>query len=273
MLIQNKNISSSVQLLSCEEPEAGFSAHIHEDYCIWLNSGGAELYEYKGNSYTLSAGQFGVLSPGEVHANKGLEGCCRHLQTFYISQEYMNHCAEELGLSAELVFDGKICTDKELFNKLSAVHKYLFTIDDAEGLCGDELLFSNISELLMRHGKDVSRTRPQVWREPDNVFWVEQAKEYFKYNLEEECSLEALARRLGCSRFQLIRNFKKQTGMTPHAYLMQLRVERGRLLLLNGETIPSVALAVGFSDQSHFTRIFRRTWGVTPGAYVRAVSA
>jgi len=75
------------------------------------------------------------------------------------------------------------------------------------------------------------------------------------------------ARGAGVSQFQLLRSFKRRYGSPPHAYGLQVRVERGRQLLRSGFTVAQTAAATDFTDQSHFTRHFRRIWGVTPGQY------
>lgn len=71
------------------------------------------------------------------------------------------------------------------------------------------------------------------------------------------------------SRFQFVRTFARRFGLPPHAFQVHLRVERGRELLRRGFGAAEVAMMVGFADQSHFTRHFRRIWGITPAAYAR----
>jgi AraC-like DNA-binding protein len=71
----------------------------------------------------------------------------------------------------------------------------------------------------------------------------------------------------GLSPCHFLRVFKHQTGMPPHRYHLNLRLERGRRLLRQGCEIADVAARTGFADQSHFTRHFRRFFGVTPGRY------
>jgi AraC family transcriptional regulator len=69
----------------------------------------------------------------------------------------------------------------------------------------------------------------------------------------------------------LTRLFKKATGLTPHRYLIMIRVDRARRLLLStDESIAEVAAHVGFADQSHLNRHFKRIVGITPGAFVLA---
>ena len=80
-------------------------------------------------------------------------------------------------------------------------------------------------------------------------------------------SLDLLARESELGRYQLIRAFRAATGLTPHAYLLNARVNRGRQLLNQGQALAEVAYQLGFADQSHFQRVFKAHVGVTPGQY------
>lgn len=79
--------------------------------------------------------------------------------------------------------------------------------------------------------------------------------------------LTELARRVGLSRFQLIRHFSRHTGLTPHAWLLNQRVGRSRDLLRGGAPLADLACRLGFADQSHFQRVFKAHVGVTPHRY------
>ena len=81
-------------------------------------------------------------------------------------------------------------------------------------------------------------------------------------------TLATLARRAGLSRWQLIRAFAAATGLTPHAWLLDQRVQRARALLREGRlSLSEIALTTGFADQSHFSRAFKARTSVTPGQY------
>lgn len=80
-------------------------------------------------------------------------------------------------------------------------------------------------------------------------------------------SLPALADRLGVSRFQLVRHFRHQTGLTPHAWLLNQRITRARAHLRAGAPLAELADQLGFADQSHFQRVFKAHAGVTPHGY------
>jgi AraC-like DNA-binding protein len=84
-------------------------------------------------------------------------------------------------------------------------------------------------------------------------------------------SLAELATMTGLSRYQVLRGFEKSYGLTPHAWAVQLRVERARSLIARGETLSIAALMAGFADQSHMNRTFVRLLGFTPGRYRKAI--
>ncbi|MCJ2123546.1 helix-turn-helix transcriptional regulator [Methylobacterium sp. J-077] len=81
-----------------------------------------------------------------------------------------------------------------------------------------------------------------------------------------------LAAELDLSVGFLVLAFRKALGVTPHRYLMERRLARARTQLASGQTIAAAAQEYGFADQAHLTRHMRRTLGMTPGAYRRAVS-
>lgn len=94
---------------------------------------------------------------------------------------------------------------------------------------------------------------------------LQQAVAYIQDHLAEDISLEAIATEIGMSRYYFCRLFKQSTGVSPHQYVIQCRIDRAKELLLQGQkSIADVALQVGFTSQSHFTKHFKRIVGVTP---------
>jgi AraC-like DNA-binding protein len=86
-------------------------------------------------------------------------------------------------------------------------------------------------------------------------------------------SIADLAADLGTSRFALLRRFKSDFGITPHAFVLRVRIDRARERIARGSDLADVAHDLGFADQSHFTRVFKKIVGVTPGEYARRVRA
>lgn len=103
------------------------------------------------------------------------------------------------------------------------------------------------------------------------IWQLRIAKEYLADNYSNEICLGTLAERTGLSRSRLTRGFKAATGMAPYAWMMQVRVQRAQdLLSRNGQPIADIALQLGFADQSHFTKTFKRLAGVTPREWQQA---
>lgn len=80
-------------------------------------------------------------------------------------------------------------------------------------------------------------------------------------------SLDALAAFAELSRYRFLREFRAHYGLTPTAYQLNLRILHGMRLLRDGRSPAEAADGSGFSSQSHFTRMFHRMLGTTPGAY------
>jgi AraC-like DNA-binding protein len=99
---------------------------------------------------------------------------------------------------------------------------------------------------------------------------LRRVRAYIEDHIGERISLDELARQAGVSRFHFARQFRLSTGESPMGYLRQVRIERSKSILQDRETtIAEVAARLGFSDQSHFTRIFGRLVGVSPGSFAR----
>ena len=136
---------------------------------------------------------------------------------------------------------------------------------------GDDLAASTMTRtlfarLLTRH----ATPRPAVELAPEGERAVRAALDVLHERLVDPPTLEDLARVVGARPFPLLRAFKEATGLPPHAYLNSLRVRRARHLLRSGVRPARVAAEVGFTDQAHLSRHFKRVVGVPPAAYQRA---
>ncbi|HAA27233.1 MAG TPA: AraC family transcriptional regulator, partial [Cyanobacteria bacterium UBA8553] len=95
--------------------------------------------------------------------------------------------------------------------------------------------------------------------------------DYINDNLEHELSLKELAAIAQMSQYHFCRAFKQATRLSPHQYLIQQRVERAKQLLQKGGmSLGAVAIACGFTHQSHLHRHFKRLTGVTPKTFLNS---
>jgi AraC-like DNA-binding protein len=118
----------------------------------------------------------------------------------------------------------------------------------------------------VRHAKLVPSALGRPLRERPGVV---RARDYLTANLTENVDLATLAGVAGLSRAYLIRAFKAETGLTPHAFMIDRRVRLARRMLLSGGAPVEVAAASGFADQAHMTRAFKARIGTTPGSFAR----
>jgi AraC family transcriptional regulator len=151
-----------------------------------------------------------------------------------------------------------------LINNVAAALLRELLARDAATQAFIESLATVLSVHLIRHYAQSPHTTPEsapVHRA------VAAAVEFIREHYAQEVTLAEMAKAAGISPFHLTRIFKKAIGMSPHQYLIEVRVHSANALLAAGAEHPSlaeVAAAVGFSDQSHLTRQFKRILGTTP---------
>ncbi|MCK6452880.1 MAG: AraC family transcriptional regulator [Alphaproteobacteria bacterium] len=102
---------------------------------------------------------------------------------------------------------------------------------------------------------------------------VHRALDHLLSRYADPVPLSDLAALTGRTTFQLIRAFRKELGVTPHALLVRIRVHHATAMLARGEPIAGAAADVGFVDQTHFGRHFKRIHRVTPRRYMAALRA
>ena len=124
-------------------------------------------------------------------------------------------------------------------------------------------LFSVLSKLVTRHSRS-HRTSNITVDKPA----IERLKNYLQAHYSENISLSDLSKIAGLSPYHLCRTFSEVVGLPPHRYQTQLRIDRAKKLLLAGRSILYTASQVGFFDQSHFSRHFKRIVGVSPKKYL-----
>jgi AraC family transcriptional regulator len=97
---------------------------------------------------------------------------------------------------------------------------------------------------------------------------LDEALQYIHAHIEQDISLDDIAAAAHISSSHLMRLFKEATGLPPHRYVIQERIRKAQQLLISGRPVQEVAASLGFSDQSHFHRHFKRILGVTPREFV-----
>ncbi len=164
---------------------------------------------------------------------------------------------------------GQMVDDAIIRNIGQSLVPYFGCASHANGLVVDYLLLALRGHLAVTYGG--ARTVVAI-KHCGLAPWQQRtAKELMSEHLTEGISLAQISDACHLSPSAFVRAFKKSLGITPHQWLLSRRIERAVQLIDSGNiALADVALAVGFADQSHFTRIFTRKMSMSPGAYRRA---
>ncbi|MEM5368901.1 AraC family transcriptional regulator [Paraburkholderia azotifigens] len=250
-------------LLTAEYHDHEFTPHWHDAYTIPVIEAGAETYRYQGARHVAEAGSVPIINPGEVHTgSRAMDEGWRY-RVMYAPVEFIHALAEDIaGCTQPLPwFEADVIRDPDLAMRLSRAHQLLEANGDP--LVAEAAMLDALSTLLVRYG----RTRPATPQSAGNDARVVTMKEQLAGDLAAPLKLADLAESVGLSQFHAARLFAKVTGLPPHAWRNQLRLQRSLGPLRAGASVADVAAENGFTDQSHFTRHFRRMFGVPPGRW------
>lgn len=131
----------------------------------------------------------------------------------------------------------------------------------------------NLSMALLLALSRLTASKPSRSARPGQLapWQLRRVTEYLAAHLAEDVPLQTLSDLVKLSRSYFSRAFKISTGLAPHQWLLQARVGKAKQLLLETDRpLAQIAIDVGFADQAHFTRTFRREAGDSPGAWQRA---
>lgn len=242
-----------------------FPRHFHDTYVVCVNEKGAHGSWYRGAHRVVPEAALTLVPPGEVHTGRRLPGHDWHYRALYPSVEVMAALAREAGVRAvDIVLASGLSTgDHDLAERFLVVHRHC--ADQPDTLGAESAVTELLVTMLRRHASGQRRRVPP----PPTAPSVRQLRDYLHDHLTDRITLADLARATGLSSYTVLRAFRQVMGMPPHRYLTQLRVHRAAELLRGGVAPTAVAHLVGFADQSHLHRHFRRLLGVTPGAFVR----
>ncbi|MGB3613577.1 MAG: AraC family transcriptional regulator [Elainellaceae cyanobacterium] len=237
----------------------------HEGFGIAIVESGAMAFDYRGTTHIAPAGSIVVTHPGEMHTGHAALETGWTYRTLLPAAEWLQKAAAELAGKAYGVpyFSSPVIEDGRLNQQLVSLHHTLET--SPSPLERESRLLWEMARLVARYASD-RPTIAAVGKEQSAVLLVrDYLMEYHAVNTP----LVELAALVNLSPLRLLRSFRKQMGLPPHAYLNHVRVHRAKHLIAAGWTIAEAALETGFADQSHLHRHFKKMVGVTPGQYRR----
>jgi AraC-like DNA-binding protein len=238
---------------------AHYKRHFHDTFSIGVNKEGRSIYENSTKSYTLDKNMLSIINPLEVHS--------------------CNSCSDVLNIYYMLYLDTSLCMNiQKLINcEIEEFVKIPIHILEDESFYKD---FISLCEFIF-HDNSILEKEDELIKFFLNFFSLylenkevelvdERFREILLYldeNYKENISLDELSNKFELNSFYIIRLFKSQMNLTPHSYLLNVRINKAKEYLKNGYSIIDTALECGFFDQSHFHKNFFKIVAITPKEY------
>ena len=229
-----------------------YSPHRHDKFVIGMTIEGVQSFRYRGEDRHSLPGGIIILHPDETHDGRaGTEHGFRY-RSAYVEPAIIQ--AALGGKALPFIAEG-ISTDRRLSK---AVSRLLAQYDDAlDPLDLDDILYE-VAWSLQEIGNQREAKGSYNYRA------TEIARSYIEAHLDEKITMERLEQISNHNRWELSRDFRALLGTSPYRYLIMRRLEKARHMLVEGNTIVDTAIACSFSDQSHLSRHFKKTYGQTP---------
>ncbi|POR00182.1 AraC family transcriptional regulator [Alkalispirochaeta sphaeroplastigenens] len=240
-----------------------YAPHSHSQWSLGAITKGHSTFLCRGDQHTVTAGTLVVINPNWVHACNPIHDQPWAYLMLYIDTPWLTKLRYEAGLLTE-----------PCWQDISTV-----TINDPRWYTG----YRRMTECLMDAGRALLEKQSMVVeyltalmceladqdaeplaRAPRHF---QELAAYLRDHSAEDVSLDTLCDHSGYSPGYLVRAFRLHFGLTPHAYLINCRIQRGQQELKRGRPIAEAAHSTGFSDQSHFQRTFKRLVAATPKQY------
>ncbi|PJN22968.1 AraC family transcriptional regulator [Kitasatospora sp. CB02891] len=247
-----------VEVLHAHLTEHRYPMHVHDAWTLLIVDDGAVRYDLDRHRRGTPHDTVSLLPPHVPHNGSPATEAGFRKRVLYL----------ELGqLGEELIgpaVDGPDLADPLLRRRVGQLHAAL-------GTPGEEWEAESRLALISARLRELLRPRTAVPATPVDRSLAHQLRDLLDARLTERTTLDEAARRLHAHPAHLVRAFTTAFGLPPHQYLTARRIDRARHLLLDGDPPSTVATTLGFHDQPHLTRHFRRILGTTPGRFARGV--
>ncbi|MCX8999049.1 AraC family transcriptional regulator [Rhizobiaceae bacterium BDR2-2] len=238
-----------------------YAPHSHDTFSIGAIEVGSQVCSIKGCRAYSQPGDLYLINPGVMHDGASAEGGYRYRMIYPDARLYRDIIEDMTGRAFNGLpsFPDQHLSDAGLSRAFFAAHRAL---EYGTTLEAEESMFTVLAAIFRRHGE---WSAPPVDTPERSA--VRRARDYLAERYADEVGLEELATVAGLSRAHLIRAFRREYFITPHAFQTHLRIRAACGMLRRGDSPTDVALACGFADQAHFTRHFKARIGTTPGRF------
>lgn len=212
--------------------------HFHNSYTFIFVEKGSVFYELKESSIQIGEAEILIIEPFKVHRN--IISQTTIYKAFFIPQEYFAREEKNIVITQKVNNPNAVYRIKNLLNKINQNYSR-----------------RELEELMIEIGESIDQPQTAYLREkPDNMNIIPE--------LNHDLTIEELAKEATLSKFHFQRKFKKECGLTIGQLKQQEKTIKAKNLLENGKLSTDVAYELGFFDQSHFIKYFKKMWAITP---------
>jgi AraC-like DNA-binding protein len=247
------------------ETSHSFARHTHDQFGIGVIHRGAHRSLSGRGLVEAGAGDLITVNPGEVHDGSPIGDAGRAWRILYFDPALIADAVGDMseGRTTYDEFANPVIRNARVARRVVRLFT-LATESTGAQIQWDEMLLAVLCAVMQgKPGADHRRSVPAA---------ILRARTRIDDDPVAPITLADLARESRLSRFQVLRAFVRATGLTPHAYILQRRIDHARRLIARNTPLAEAAAASGFADQSHMTRVFVGKYGVSPRAYADAVT-
>jgi AraC-like DNA-binding protein len=239
-----------------------FEPHRHDTYAIGITTAGIQTFRYRGTRRICLPGQLHILHPDETHDGAAGTDDGFGYRVLYVSPELVRHALDH----RELPFVANPVQDLTPITRVVA--SLLDDVDEPISDLGRVDIAAAIADVLRALGDRSEHRRTRI-----DVRAVELVRDYLMAHAREQTPASTLEQIAGIDRFTIARHFRRAFGTSPDRYRTLRRLALARTAIESGRPLARAAADAGFADQSHMTRQFKQSYGLTPGHWAKAVAA
>jgi AraC-like DNA-binding protein len=264
-----QDADTGIETLRAHFQGHAYDPHWHDSYLVGVTEQGVQQFNCRRAKHQSTPGKVFLLEPGDIHDGEaptedGFTYRMLYLDPMWLQRE-LSAVFENLPDNSQLSFANTLATDPRLAHATSLAFQ---TLHHGELKIVRQTALDSLLERLTSH----LHWRTRYGEDPRLPLVAQKARDYLHANARFDIGLDQVAAAAGVDRFRLTRAFKAAYGIAPHAYLVQLRLAIARRMLARGELPATVAMELGFADQSHLGRWFVRAYGLTPAMYRKCCS-
>jgi AraC-like DNA-binding protein len=264
-LVARRDQETGIEGLRAHFSGHAYDPHDHDDMLIGYTEQGVQRFQCHRSLHTSVPGRAILIEPGALHDGHAPDASGFTYAMLYLPQAWVERAARRLDIAGlggvEAAFGHTLVDDRNL---VDAIRQAFMAIYGDEGRLARDQTLDRLLTQLAGHLREAPITG-ELAASPA----VARVRDLLHEQMDGNLGLDELADLAGIDRFRLTRLFQRAFGTSPHAYLVRLRLRAARRLLAIGRTPAQVAAEVGFADQSHLGRWFRRAYRMTPAAYRR----